>query len=66
MGISKTELAKRDVFTKYEDVKFKSEVSGGYFMKNNGKETPIEYNNKLFNDSLLYGDEVTAEEYNQD
>ncbi|WP_203144032.1 hypothetical protein [Marinobacter mangrovi] len=70
MPINKGETFKnRDVFIDYpfEEVKFRwDRIKRKIFRRFYGEpenEIPVEPNGTLFNDALLYGDEITKEEY---
>lgn len=70
MPINKGELfAYKDVYIDYpfEEVMFRwDHEAEKIYVKFYGKEErqePVPYDNKLFNDALLYGNEMTKEEY---
>ena len=69
MGVSKgIHFSERDIYIDYdfEEVMFRSDhVTGGLYRKFYGKseEIPVAGDNRLFNDALLYGNEITKEEY---
>ncbi|MCW8901492.1 MAG: hypothetical protein OQK95_12540 [Gammaproteobacteria bacterium] len=70
MGISKGEkFAKQDVYVDYafEDVMFRwdhkrSKIFVKFYGELENKEL-VPHDNRLFNDALLYGEEITREQY---
>jgi len=70
MSISKGEkFAKQDVYVDYafEDVMFRwdhkrSEIFVKFYGEPENKEL-VPHDNRLFNDALLYGEEITQEQY---
>jgi len=72
MGINKGEkFAKQDVYIEYayENVMFrwdhvKSEIFVKFYNKPEHNEV-VPHNNNLFNEALLYGEEITREQYLQ-
>lgn len=62
-------LSQKDVYIEYEfeDVLFRRmHDTGLIFRKFYGEdeaENPIPYTNRLYNDALLYGEEITRNEY---
>ncbi|WP_434777394.1 hypothetical protein [Neisseria sp. Ec49-e6-T10] len=71
MGIkSSAELAIRDVYVDYdlEEVMFRwSFLKKQAYRKfyNDEKESPVPIDNKLYNEALLFGDEISKEQYEQ-
>ena len=70
MGISKgEEFSKRDIYVNYsfEDAMFRwdheEEIIYVKFYNKNESLEPVPHDNRLFNDALLYGEEITKEEY---
>lgn len=70
MGVSKGEqFAQRDIYVDYpfEGVMFRwDHVARKIFVRFYGKNEHAEavpHDQRLFNDALLYGDEITAEQY---
>jgi len=60
-----TEFAKRIIFFKYDDDKFKSDpFQKKYFIKSNGKEIETVGTNNYLNEAIRSGEEITEEEYN--
>ena len=70
MGISKgEEFSKRDIYVNYafEDVMYRwdhreEKIYVKFYNKKESPE-PVPHDNRLFNDALLYGEEITKEEY---
>lgn len=69
MGIGKGEhFSQRDIYIDYdfEEVMFRSEcATRTLYLKFYGEKTErnISSNNRLFNEALLYGEEITKERY---
>lgn len=70
MGINKGEhFAKRDIFVDYpfEEVMYRwDHVERKTYMRFYGEEEklkPIPHDNRLFNDALLFGDEISRDQY---
>ncbi|RDD80034.1 hypothetical protein DVJ77_19370 [Dyella tabacisoli] len=72
MPVSKGEhFAQRDIYIDYsfEEVMFRCDhVTGSIFRRFYGEgesAKPVPHDNHLFNHALLYGDEITSEQYEQ-
>lgn len=69
MGVGKgPHFKERDIYIDYdfEEVMFRSDhLTGELFRKfyGNSEEMPVEGSNGLFNHALLYGDEISRQEY---
>lgn len=70
MGINKGEaFASRDIFIDYsfEEVMYRwDHVAEKIYVRFYGKDEkqePIPHDNRLFNDAILYGDEISREQY---
>lgn len=60
------EFSKRIIYFKYDEDKFKSDpFQKKYFIKHNGQEKEVKYDDNYLNQAILGGEEITELEYNK-